>query len=340
MKLTGYILTRFLLLLGLVLLANEIYKRTFYKTDVDIHANTLAYIHMLPEDTEAIYFGESSNFHVSPHDSGKHRISHMLDILLEDVNLETVDNAGIHAGTYYSVMRHIPRDLPLRFLVVTMNYRSFDATWRYAKFENNLAKSARMSAPGLPILNKFLVSLRHYDHRSAEERTTQMRQAWRNEKFHIEGFQFDNVAQWDSAMAWQTWIGVNPYLRKDDIPLATHYIKNFAFEIDPATNERIADFDAIMDFANKRGYQVYFNLLDENFTEAEKLVPELIVLMERNRDFLVERYEKMGAVVVDNFRTVPDSCFVDRNWPTEHYSREGKMIIARNLARAILDDTR
>ena len=82
-----------------------------------------------------------------------------------------------------------------------------------------------------------------------------------------------------------------------------------------------------------------FNLLGENTEEAEKLVgKELIYLMEKNRSLLVNYYAMKGVVVVDNFYQVPDSCFVDRNWPTEHYNYQGKRIVAKNIKKAIEDN--
>ena len=42
--------------------------------------------------------------------------------------------------------------------------------------------------------------------------------------------------------------------------------------------------------------------------------------------------------MVDNFYQIPDSCFVDRNWPTEHYNYQGKKIVAENIKKAIIEE--
>ena len=73
-----------------------------------------------------------------------------------------------------------------------------------------------------------------------------------------------------------------------------------------------------------------------NTIEAEKLVgKELIYLMEKNRSLLVNYYTSKGVIVVDNFYQIPDSCFVGRNWPTEHYNYQGKKIVAESIKNAI-----
>jgi hypothetical protein len=119
--------------------------------------------------------------------------------------------------------------------------------------------------------------------------------------------------------------------------LACHYIKNFAFKIDPKTNQRIKDFDEIVEIAKKRHIKIVFNLLAENMEEANKLVgKELIYLMENNRKFLINRYHRNGNLVVDNLYAIQDNHFVDRNWPTEHYTRAGKLIIAKNIQKVLI----
>ena len=337
MKIFRYIILRILVCTFLLIAANKVYMFTFWKDDISKHADILENLWIVDPNSEAIYFGESSNFHVTEKDTTKHRISYILNDLLPEINIGTVDNAGLHAGTYLALIKNIPVDMPIKFLIITMNFRSFDADWRYANGENYLAKTERMLEPNLPIVNKFLVSLKYYDYKTNEERLQQVKHAWSTEKFTIPNFEYDNIIAWDSAMAWHTWINTNPHLNDNNIPLACHYIKNFAFEIDTVNNERIQDYDDIMEQANLRNYKVVFNILSENMEEAQKLVGnELIYLIEKNRKLLVDRYEKKGAIVVDNFYKIPDSCFVDRNWPTEHYTKYGKTIVAQNIINSII----
>ena len=336
MTVLKYITPRLIILVIFIFMANVIYKHTFWMSDIRLHGDILENMLDIDPHSKAVYFGESSNFHVTEQDSVRHRISYILDDLIPEMKISTVDNSGLHSGTYLAVIKNIPEKFSVKILIITMNYRSFDATWRYAEFENYLAKTERMLSPGLPVINKFLVSLKQYDYKTKEKRNEQMIEAWQNEKFNIPDFEYDNVISWDSAMAKHTWLNSNENLTEENIGLACHYIKNFAFDIDTLSNERIKDFDAIMKLANRKGYKVVFNLLAENMEEAQKLVgDQLIYLIDKNRKLLIDRYEKMGALVVDNMYAVPDSCFVDRNWPTEHYNISGKTIVATNIQKSM-----
>ncbi len=338
MHLVKYISIRILLIALLVVIANFLYRISFYKKDVAKHGDILENLWVVPSDTEAIYFGESSNFHESPGDTMKYRISGIIDTMVPQLKVHHVDNSGLHAGTYLAVMKNIPKDSKVNIFIITMNLRSFGAGWRYAGngAENYLAKTERMLSPTLPIINRFMVSLKAYDYKSDHERENQVHEAWQKDTFNIPEFDYHTTHSWDSAMAWETWLTSNPNLTKENIPIAAQYIKSFSFIIDTNTNERIHDFDAIMELAKKRRYTIYFNILGENVEEAEKLVgKKLIYLIEKNTQFLINRYSKKGAIVVNNLHAVPDSCFVDRDFPTEHYNFTGKRIIAKQVADQI-----
>lgn len=338
MSLFKYIIIRIALVAAFLFAANKVYVLLFWKADISAHAPLLENIMELDPEADAIYFGESSNFHTPKPRTSLVRISNLIDDLLPRIQIYTLDHAGVHAGTYYSLIKNISEESRVRFFIITLNLRSFGADWRYSKGENYLLKTSRMLEPNLPVLNKFFISLKHYDYRTDEERNRQLKHAWRTEKFTIPHFEYDNVIQWDSAMAWHTWLHENPRLTKENIPLACHYIKNFAFAIDTLTNERIRDFDKIMEWTAKRNIKVILNLMGENVEEAQKLAGrELFYLFEKNRNLLIERYERKGALVVDNLYSIPDSCFVDRNWPTEHYNLQGKKIIAARVRDKILE---
>jgi len=339
MKILKYIAIRMILAVVFLFAMNLLYLYTFWKDDINKHADTLENLWVVPLESDAIYFGESSNFTTVDGDIREVRISELVDEKLPNLSVATVDNAGLHAGTYLSLLKNKPVEMDLKFVVITMNYRSFGANWRYAPFENYLSKLDVMIEPGIPILNKFLISLKQYDYKSEEARTKEMMDAWRNEKFNIPEFDYNNVVEWDSAMAWKTWVNENLNLTEENIPLACHYVKNYAIAIDTLKNERIQDFNAIIELGKRDGYAVVLNLLAENTEEAQKLVgKELIYLMEKNRELLVNYYTRKGITIVDNFYNVSDSCFRDRDWPTEHYNFVGREIIAENIKKAIIEN--
>jgi hypothetical protein len=92
----------------------------------------------------------------------------------------------------------------------------------------------------------------------------------------------------------------------------------------------------LVEIARKRNIKVVFNLLSENMQQANDLVgPMLTNMMEDNCQLLIDRYTQKGALVINNLYVVPDSCFVDRNWPTEHYNLAGKELVAQALAKGL-----
>lgn len=336
MKFVQFITIRLLIAVALFFVLNELYFYTFWKSDVNKHADTLENLWVVPSNSDAIYFGESSNFHITERDTFKHRISYILDDLLPEHKLATVDNAGLHLGTYLALMQNIPSQLSLKYIVITLNMRSFDATWRYSEFETNLSKLERLIAPGPKLWNKFLVSLNHYDNKSNAERLIQVQNAWKSEYFTIPDIPYHNVADWDKAIAWGEWTGAKKNMNTDTISLAAHHVKNFAFDINLKTNERIKDLEEIINLSQKKGWVVYFNVLAENVSQTKELIgPGLVSLMKQNVTKLKKQYETEDVIFIDNLEILPDSCFVDRNWPTEHYNYTGKQIVAKRIAQKI-----
>ncbi|RLD65559.1 MAG: DUF4843 domain-containing protein, partial [Bacteroidetes bacterium] len=101
-------------------------------------------------------------------------------------------------------------------------------------------------------------------------------------------------------------------------------------------NPRMAEFDAIVDLARERGWNLVFNLMAENMEKAEQLVgDDLIFLMNENRELLLNYYRAKGVLVVDNLSGVEDSQFTDQNWTTEHYAEKGRKAIAKRVAAAM-----
>ena len=97
------------------------------------------------------------------------------------------------------------------------------------------------------------------------------------------------------------------------------------------------DFDAIVVLCRERGWNLVFNILAENVDKANELVgKDLLFLMYRNRDYLINRYDTMqGVTVVDNLNLVRDAEFIDQNWTTEHYYEYGRRQIADQVAQAL-----
>ncbi len=319
-----------------LLICQTLYKEFWWEADLRKHADIIENLWLVEDSVDAIYFAESSNFTLGKGDTDKRSISEMLDDEL-NLKLGTVEKGALHAKVYHSLIKNIPESSPVKMVIVTMNLRSFSADWINSELESNLMKTNLMLQDRPALLNRLLLTLNFYDNKKGAERLKDLHEDWKNDKIDWPfDFPYDNIYDWDQAMGNGGWLNEDGSWDMPKIQLGTQQIKQFGFDI-KESNPRIKDFDAIVNTCRDRSYLLVFNLLAENLQAVDSLVgEELVFLMKRNRNFLLDRYSKQGVMVVDNLESVPDQSFTDRDFPTEHYDMHGRKIIARNLRDSIL----
>ncbi|MBI1184813.1 hypothetical protein GC194_11100 [bacterium] len=337
MKVVKNIIIRLSFLVLLWAGLNYIYGNTLWYNDIDQHADTLENLWPEEDSSDIIYFGESSNFYQEHPDTPKVRISNYLDRMLP-LRVGTVDNAGLVASNYLHIMQHIPQKSKVKAVVVTMNLRSFGPTWMYDQNSNYLKMADEMIAQGPKLLNRFFIALKTYDYIAPEELDEIRITAWKKPLEFPFALPYSNLYEWNAGLGNGGILREDGSWDMDKIPVACHFVKNYAFTIDLQQNPRIRDFNEIVAYAQQRGWKLYLHLLSENYEEAEKLVgASLVNIMEYNADLLIERYNhpEQNVWVVNNFKTVPNSDFRDRTFPTEHYNNRGKRRCAKKLAEVI-----
>ncbi len=331
------ILIKMMIIAAMLVAMNYIYAFFFYERDLEQHSPVLDLVRDMPDSTDIVYIGESSNITVRDDDTDKRFISDFIGDHFPNLNVYDISYPASHAGIYKVLLSYIPKDSNVKTVIVTLNMRSFNAQWIYSELETSLQKSMVLLKPYPPLVDRFLLSFKAYDIKSDEERARQFIRKWENDKLEFPyPFPHQNVRDWDY---WCALTSVKDSSGKRDqakTELIRHYIKAYGFQIDTTKNPRIADFDAIVDLAKRRNWNLVFNLLAENTQKAEKLVgKDLIFLMKQNRDLLVDYYERRGAVVVDNLNAVDDNQFINQNWTTEHYAQKGRRTVARNVADSL-----
>lgn len=329
-----HIIVKILLLPVLLVIMNFIYEKYFYEDDLQNHSPIIEKIRKVAKDScQIVYLGESSNTTYRRDDVDQRSISEMIQDYYS-IKVGNINKEATHAGMYFEYLRNIPENTTLKTVVVTMNLRSFDASWIYSDLETALQKSIVLLKDYPPLCKRFMLAFKAYDVKTVKERTRQFKHAWKYDTFLPDySFAYKNVKDWDQA------IYLNKIKNKDGVPdesmtvLACHYIKAYAFSIDVNKNPRIADFDNIVNLCRERGWNLVFNLMAENVKKASELVGEdLMILMRSNRDLLVSRYSGENVIVIDNMEKVPDEEFIDQNWTTEHYAEKGRRIVAKNVA--------
>ena len=330
------ILTRAFALFAVLIIFQLIYQRYYFKNDLRKYSPVFSQIEKLSDDCRVLYLAESSNAATPKSDSDRRRISEMANDYFSMLPICAIDHGAFHAGNYRYILENIPDTLNIETVVVTMNYRSFGYNWIYSSLETSLRKHMIFLHKRPKLINKIILAFRAYPIHTEDEWEEKMLRKWDRDKLNIPDFKYYSTREWDRRM-WSEGIRL-PDGSKDrsKTEMACHLIKNYGFRIHGRKNPRVRDFDYMVKLAEKRNWNLVFNLLADNIMLSEELVgKELCSLMKENRDYLVDRYSSKGVMVVDNFESVPDSLFFERDWPTEHYSEAGRKIIARNLADSL-----
>lgn len=322
----------FLLAVVLVVL-NSLYAFLLWDADVEEHSFFKTAVRNLPSETELLYIGESSNITFSPKDADKRSISAFLSDHFPNKPLYDITKPASHAGTYYSLLKHLPEDMDLGTVVVTLNLRSFNAQWIHSRLEPALQQDLQLLRPYPALLNRFLLALNTDNQVTQREESERVYKQWKEEDLHFPyDFPHANVVEWYQHLEAELRAN-DDWDNLENVELASHYIKAYAFHIDTLTNPRIKDFEAIAQLAKEQGWHLVFNLLAENVEKAEALLGEdLSYLMEQNRALLVDYFSRRGVEVVDNLNALPNEQFVEQDWTSEHYAEKGRKYIAKNLA--------
>ncbi len=328
---------RIIALVVLLVALNFVYAKWFYENDLQTHSDIINLVREVPQNAQIIYLGESSNNTKRSDDVERKSIAEFIGDYYPELNMHGITKPAAHAGIYKALLENIPKNSDVKTVIVTLNLRSFGANWIYSNLETALQKSLVLIRPYPPLVNRFLLSFKAYDIKSEHERVKQFKAMWDNDPFNFPyDFPYNNVTSWDYAMAMN---GFKDSLGNHDqaqTELACHFIKNYAFYIDTLSNPRIKQFNEIVQLAQKRNWNLVFNLIAENTEKASELVGEdLIFLLERNTKILEDYYSKRGVIVVNSLNAVEDEQFIDRDWPTEHYAEKGRKAIAKNAAEAI-----
>src|SRR5690606_6054411 len=205
--------------------------------------------------------------------------------------------------------------------------------WIHSTLENSLQESLVFAQPYPNIVNRFLLSLQAFEHKSDKQREQDMLAEWRETELKFPyAFEHKSVKAWDYAMAMGGHLKADGSWDEPKNELACHYIKAYAFNLNE-NNVRVRDFDEIHAWCEENNVNLFLNLLSENMAYADSLVgKDLVFLMKQNRDFLVDRYQKGNCKVIDNLNLVAGHEFIDQNWTTEHYKYKGRMSVAKNVA--------
>lgn len=329
---------RIVMVLALLVVLNWLYSKWLYEKDLRKHSDIVELSWQVVDDScRIIYLGESSNNNYGEEEINHRKISAFTSDYFPTVKMGDLTHAASHAQTYYYMLKHVPANSAVETVVVTMNLRSFGPMWIYSRLETALRKQLVLLEDYPPLVNRFMLAFKAYPIKTEDEWVELIYWHRRHDSLNFPyEFPFDNNYAWDSAVGWNGLRDAEGHRDQEMTELACHYIKAYGFQITD-DNPRIKDFDAIVELCRERGWNLVFNLMAENVDKARELVgDDLLFLMKRNRDYLLNRYDAMeGVSIVNNLSLIRDVNFIDQNWTTEHYYEEGRRIIAKHLAQTL-----
>lgn len=285
----------------------------------------------------AFYFAESSDFTYAESDTCKWSISKFLQELNPELKIGVIEKAASHAGTYLSVIENLPITPRPKWLIVTMNLRSFGYDWIESGLENSMNQSAVFYNREMPLFQRLRALANGYENIPNPIRQKEMIRQWKHNPLNFDTIiPYPNTKAWDDAMANGSFKNTDGTWDMPRIELACCFVKNYAFVLDTLSNPRLKDFDKIALLSKQKGYKLMFNILPENLQRSDSLCgPALKHIMLYNSLFLSKRYERMGAWVCNNIDILAKERFIDYSWPTEHYDEMGRRKIANNISECI-----
>lgn len=329
---------KILWLLLLLVVLDIVYRFTLYPRDLERYCSLLEFPQVPIRDTaDIIYLGESSEFSCSPTDTDRHSIGTMIGEMMPGHKMGCISKGAVHAAIYYDILRNIPRENPVKTVIVTVNMRSFSSEWIYSNLEQALQKEQILMKKAPALYKRMLLAFKAYVHWSEAERSQIVRKGLRRQTFTFpHPFPYHNANEWDRAISSQYRLFNGQQASQDTIELTCHYIKCFAYQLDDK-NPRIKDFDKIARLCQRRGWTLVFNILADNMNQIKTLAgPDLEYLMQENAQYIIQRYEPMGVIVVNNQYSVREEDFFE-TFVTEHYNQRGRRNIAEKVAEKLND---
>jgi hypothetical protein len=312
-----------------------VYKKIYWVPELKDQGHMLFNLLEFQWHNDLLYMGESSNYWISPDDSDKRTISDMINDSIKGMRLSGLQVPAYHAGMFLPIVRLLDTTSRVKSLVITMNLRSFGQPWIYSTQENALMRTKCFYYPAHPLYNRMAATLQYYDNPSPDKQDKKMLHCFEFDTLKVNfNLAHNTIKRWCEQEKFPLPGGGEDFPKR---VLADHYIKAYAFQIDTNTNVRIKDFDEIVKACREKKIKLYYNILSENVQWADSLVgKELVYFMRANTALLVDRYSRMGVIMINNLEAVPGESFGEKTWTTEHYDQKGRLIVAGNVSKAIM----
>lgn len=348
------------LVVGLFLffVLNFIYVRTLYTSDLKKYSSVKLQIDSAFQSGDIIYLGESSNTSFNPWtDTLNQSISDFLQLYIPNKKVKAVTHPAYHPGLFLKMLELLPEgDVSDKVIVLGVNMRTCGPSAMFSGNEASNQQEAVFYSKRCPLLSRIFMGLHFYDNRGGLEMERLKFQWWRTQNL-------SSISPYSSALNWMESVNSKMGLDrldqkvKDSFQLEQinsmmgAYIKEFAFILDE-NNPRLKDLKAIVECCRNQKVRLVFHILPPNRHHAQMLFGnELVRVMDRNHQFLVQQLKSWNSEFIDNYSLIEasekvavpieykdhysdfsGSRFTDQWYPTEHYNQTIRQRIAESIA--------
>jgi hypothetical protein len=336
MSLVKKISITIILIIFVLTFTELLYKEIFWKNDQHKYADLLDSIQKYENTTDILFLSSSSNYFHPKTDSSNTTISKYLNLFFPGLRVNSINKGYAHTGVYESIIENLDDNAPIKAVIVSVDIRSFGAYWLYSDVETSYSSQLLMMNKALPFaLRRFLLSLDYYDNKSNTERINQYLNAWKVDTLVFPYyFDFKTVNDWDYFLAHNNkFVNINGEVDLKKTDYACNLIKFYGFNINEK-HPRIKNIDKIVQLSKQKKWKLilYIPAIDMNnaYSMVGKELPQLIY---NNIDFIIKRYQN-EVLIINNIDLINEHYFYE-DYPTEHYTKEGKYLIAKEIANKI-----
>lgn len=313
-----------LMILALILIIAEVFHRTFIYPKIKKDEGWLQTLveNKTKNKADVYYFSASPN-QASANDESDKRFISAIANESSKLKISSVDTGAIHAGIFYKILNHLPKNKYPKAIVMDLNIRSFGVNWIHSNLENALQRNFVYWNQRPSIVNHFLAATKWYDYKSPAEH---LRAIEYEEKFGQLPYSKNHstIKKWVDSL-----FKTKQYSEEGKL-----MIQQFAFEI-KRNNEQLKNYDLIVKWANRHQIPLIFVILPENVQRMEQLAgKELSDLVSKNAHFLLNHYNGKNVQVLDLHKLVDKDQFFEF-FPTEHYRSKGRIIVGTAIANEI-----
>ncbi len=276
------------------------------------------------QNPDVIYLSDSTNAWIDGHDEDRRPISAMLDELLADASVASVERGAYHAQVYEAfVDLIISRNLQPRAVIVPINLRSFSPEWdprpeyQFENSKHHIRHADDTVALGLgPVQQMLRLSETTY----VSQHEYKQLPVFRGAEIVGRVLEFDNPS-YDSQVT-------------DDRTL-NKFIFHYMYPLDQQ-HRKLTSLKRIAEKAKLARLNVVFYITPIDIETGEKHLPnEFRQHVASNVDIVLNTLKEHRPRVLNLALSLPPDGFSWDKYPNEHMKECGRKLVARELAQVM-----